>query len=244
MKKYISDQEAKRLIVECGKRMYTRGYVVTNDGNITVKVGDNAIWATPTGVSKGYMTEDMMTKMDLDGNILEGTYKPSSEIKMHLRVYQENETVMSVVHAHPIAATTFSIAGIPLDSPILVEAMLQIGAVPVAKYALPGTTDVPDSIAPFCRSNNAVLLSNHGVLTWGNTLDQAFNRLEVLENYAKIYLNILLLGKSRPLSERQVDELKKLRMALGFGEAVLPAGSTEETNTTDVYPNDKGEWIC
>ena len=132
-KKYPTDEQAKRAIVEFGKRMYARGYVVTNDGNVTVKVGENTIWCTPTGVSKGYMNEDMMVKMDLDGTVLEGTRKPSSEIKMHLRVYRENPEVMSVVHAHPIAATTFAIAGIPLDSPILVEAMLQIGLVPVAK---------------------------------------------------------------------------------------------------------------
>ena len=139
-----------------------------------------------------------------------------------------------MVHAHPIAATTFAIAGIPLDSPILVEAMLQIGLVPVAKYALPGTNEVPDSIAPFCKDYNAVLLSNHGALTWGTTLEQAFNRMEVLENYAKIYLNTLLLDKARPLSARQVEELKKLRVAYGFGDAVLPKGAEQETNTTDI----------
>lgn len=115
-RKYPTDEEAKRAIVEFGKRMYARGYVVTNDGNITIKVGENTIWCTPTGVSKGYMNEDMMVKMDLDGNVLEGTRKPSSEIKMHLRVYRENPDVMSVVHAHPIAATTFAIAGLAMDT--------------------------------------------------------------------------------------------------------------------------------
>lgn len=238
---YPTDEEAKRAIVEFGKRMYARGYVVTNDGNVTVRVGDNTIWATPTGVSKGYMNEDMMVKLDLSGTVLEGTRKPSSEIKMHLRVYRENPEVMSVVHAHPITATTFAIAGIPLDSPILVEAMLQLGVVPVAKYALPGTNEVPDSIAPFCRDYNAVLLSNHGALTWGTTLEQAFNRMEVLENYAKIYLNTLLLDKARPLSRRQVEALKKLRISFGFGDAVLPEGTEEETNTEDICPGQKGE---
>ncbi len=239
-RKYPTDEEAKRGIVEFGKRMYARGYVVTNDGNVTVKVGENTIWATPTGVSKGYMNEDMMVKLDLDGTVLEGTRKPSSEIKMHLRVYRENPAVMSVVHAHPVTATTFAIAGIPLNSPILVEAMLQLGVVPVAKYALPGTNEVPDSIAPFCRDYNAVLLSNHGALTWGATLEQAFNRMEVLENYAKIYLNTLLLDKARPLSRRQLEELKKLRAAFGFGDAVLPQGAEEETNTEDICPRTEG----
>ena len=239
-RKYATDVEAKRGMVECVKRMYARGYVVTNDGNGTGKVGERTLWATPTGVSKGYMNEDMMVKLDLDGTVLEGTRKPSSEIKMHLRVYRENPAVMSVVHAHPVTATTFAIAGIPLSSPILVEAMLQLGVVPVAKYALPGTNEVPDSIAPFCRDYNAVLLSNHGALTWGATLEQAFNRMEVLENYAKIYLNTLLLDKARPLSRRQLEELKKLRAAFGFGEAMLPQGAEEETNTEDICPRTEG----
>ena len=101
---YISDAQAKQMILEVGRRMYQGGFVAANDGNISCKVGDNEIWATPTGVSKGFMTEDMLVKLDLDGNVLEGTHKPSSEIKMHLRVFKENPKVQGVVHAHPLTA--------------------------------------------------------------------------------------------------------------------------------------------
>ena len=107
MTDYVSDAQARSLILDVGRRLYHSGFVASNDGNITCKVGDNAIWATPTGVSKGFMTEEMLVKMDLDGNILEGTYKPSSEIKMHLRVFKENPQVQGVVHAHPLTATAF-----------------------------------------------------------------------------------------------------------------------------------------
>lgn len=125
------------------------------------------------------MNEDMLVRMKLDGTVVERSSRaPSSEIKMHLRVYQENPSVMGVVHAHPVYATSFAIAGIPLDESILSEAMLQIGAIGVAHYAEPGTYDVPDSIAPFCKDYAAVLMSNHGALAWGTSLDEAYTRME------------------------------------------------------------------
>ena len=163
--KYMSDFEAKNAIIDIGKRMYARGFVAANDGNISCKVGPNAIWATPTGVSKGFMKPEMLVKLDLTGKVLQGSARPSSEIKMHLRVYEENPNVMAVTHAHPPIATAFAVAGIGLEKPILTEGVTTLGVVPVAKYATPGTQEVPDSIAPFVNSYNAVLLSNHGALT-------------------------------------------------------------------------------
>ena len=157
MRKYLNDEQAKEAIIEIGKRMFAKGFVAANDGNISVKVSDNTLWSTPTLVSKGYMTEDMLVKVDLDGNILEGSLKPSSELKMHLRVYKENPDVYAVTHAHPPVATAFAIAGIALDQAILPEAVVNLGVVPVTKYASPGTKEVPDSIAPFCKTHNGVL---------------------------------------------------------------------------------------
>lgn len=137
--RYMTDFEAKKAILDIGKRMYDKGFVASNDGNISCKVGTNTIWTTPTGVSKGFMTQDMMVKMDLNGNILMGRYKPSSEVKMHLRVYRENPDVQAVTHAHPPVATSFAIAGIPLDKAVLTEAVMGLGTIPVARYATPGT---------------------------------------------------------------------------------------------------------
>lgn len=116
---YPSDAQAKAEILDAGRKIYQRGLVAANDGNLSVRVGDNALWVTPTGVSKGAMTEDMLVKLSLDGTVLEGTRKPSSETKMHLRIYQENPAVRAVVHAHPPAATAFAAAGLPLDRPVL-----------------------------------------------------------------------------------------------------------------------------
>ena len=131
---YPSDAQAKAEILDAGRKIYQRGLVAANDGNLSVRVGDNALWVTPTGVSKGAMTEDMLVKLSLDGTVLEGTRKPSSETKMHLRIYQENPAVRAVVHAHPPAATAFAAAGLPLDRPVLQEAVVQLGTVPVAPF--------------------------------------------------------------------------------------------------------------
>lgn len=233
---YPTDKEAKNEIIRIGHKLCEHGYVVSNDGNITVKVSKNEIWCTPTGVSKGDMTPEMMTKLDLDGNILEGTQLPSSEVKMHLRVYKENPSVKGVVHAHPVYATTFASAGIALDEPTLTEALMQLGCVPVAKYAKPGVEEVPDSIAPFCNTYNAVLLSNHGALSWGDSLEVAYRRMEVLEGYAQITFNLHLLGKSRFLSREQIVGIDERRRLAGFTCGQLPHGVSQPQNTTDVLP--------
>lgn len=228
LKKYLEDCEARQLILEVGRRMYQKNYVASNDGNISCKVGDNALWTTPTGVSKGYMTEDMLVKVDLDGNILQGSAKPSSELKMHLRVYQENPQVRSVVHAHPPVATSFAIAGIPLSRAILPEAVVQLGEVPVAAYALPGTQEVPDSIAPFCNTHNGVLLANHGALTWGADPMQAYFRMESLEYYALVMMYTgNIIGRANELSCEQVDKLIDIRTKLGINTGGRPACSQE-----------------
>ena len=183
---YPSDFEAKQAILEVGRWMYMKNFVASNDGNISCKVSDTTLWCTPTGVSKGFMTDEMLVLMDLDGNVIRGEYKPSSEMKMHLRVYKENPKIKAVVHAHPPAATSYAIAGLPLNHAILTEAVMGIGEIPLAPYAMPGTQEVPDSIAPFVNTHNGCLLANHGVLAIGDTLERAFVRAGYVENAAKI----------------------------------------------------------
>lgn len=214
---YLSGPEAKELILEIGRRLYEKNYVAANDGNISCLTGPDELWTTPTGVSKGHMTGDMLVKVDLNGTVLEGNTKPSSELMMHLRVYRENPQVKSVVHAHPPMATSFAIAGIPLDRPILAEAVVQLGEVPVAPYATPGTQEVPDSIAPFCKTHHAVLLANHGALTWGADLMQAYYRMESLEYYAQITMYTTgLLRQASELTDSQIDRLLETRASLGI----------------------------
>ncbi len=233
--RYPSDFEAKKAIIEIGKRMYNKGFVAANDGNISCKVGPNAIWTTPTGVSKGYMTLDMLVKMDMNGKVLVGSRKPSSEVKMHLRVYQENPDVMAVTHAHPPVATSFAIAGISLEKAVLPEAVVQLGSVPIAHYATPGTQEVPDSIAPFCKTHNGVLLANHGALSWGKDVFEAFYRLESIEYYATILMYTgRIIGRQNELSCSQVDDLLQVRKNLGINQGGIPPCALQATNTQDV----------
>jgi L-fuculose-phosphate aldolase len=223
MPAFCTDEQAKALILEVGRRMFERQYVAANDGNISIRTGTNRIWVTPAGVSKGYMTEDQLVCVDLDGTVLVGTAKPSSETKMHLRVYQENPDVGSVVHAHPVVATTFSIARIPLDVAIMTESVIGLGVVPVADYATTGTQGVPDSVAPFCKEYNACLLANHGALTWGKDAMQAYYRMETLECYAAIMMNLGYLNQPPcVLNRSQVEELLEIRKNLGVTSGGIP----------------------
>lgn len=219
---YCSDFDARETICEIGRRMYARGFVAANDGNISVKCSEGAIWTTPTGVSKGYMTPEMLVKLDMEGNVLEGYSVPSSEIKMHLRVYRENPEVGAVVHAHPPVATAFAIARKELQKPILPEAVVLLGRVPVAPYGTPGSSEIPDAIEPFCKDYNAVLLANHGALTWGRDGIEAYFRMESLEHYATILLNTEKVGGAVQLDELQIERLLEIRKSLGINGGGIP----------------------
>ena len=213
---YPSDREAKEQILEIGRRMYAKNFVASNDGNISCRVSSTTLWCTPTGVSKGFMTEDMLVLMDTDGHVLQGTWQPSSEMKMHLRVYRENPDWRAVVHAHPPVSTAFASARRPLDRPILTEVVLTIGEVPLAPYGMPGTKEVPDSIAPFVRTHNGCLLANHGALSWGRDAMEAWMRMEAIEYYALITTYLYgPVGPACELTPEQVDRLVRRREASG-----------------------------
>lgn len=212
--RYATDTEAKMMICEYGRRMYDKNLVVGTAGNISCRVGDNAVWATPTGVCKGCMTTEMLVKMDLEGNVLNRTdFRPSSESRMHLAVYRENSQVQGVVHGHPVFASGFAIVGKPLTTPLLIESLLIGDQIPVAPFALPASAGLADTVIPFCKSYKGVLLANHGTLTWDNTLENAFFMMEMLENYCQIITFARLNGEPTPIAQEDVDRMKK---ALGL----------------------------
>lgn len=190
--------------------LYDRGYVVGHDGNVSLRADGDKVLITPSGVSKGRMTPDMPVLCDLEGRVLEGDRYPSSEMAMHLLVYRERLEVSAVVHAHPPAATAFAICQKPLAEPYLTETLSGLGEVPVAPFALPSTRQVPDSIRPFVKDHSAVLLANHGALTWGKDLWEAFDRMETVEQTAKIYAMVHRLGGGKELSPKQVERLLAL----------------------------------
>lgn len=185
--------EAAEAIISIGKKMYARNFVSANDGNISCKIEGNRLLATPTGVSKGEISKEQLVILDMNGNILAGTLQPSTEIKMHLRVYRENFLVKAVVHAHPPVATAYSIAGLELPRECLPETHTGIGTVPVAPFAEPGTEAVAEAVAPYCKLHVALLLQRHGALTWGESLQQAWFRMEALEHHATIMLYVQMI---------------------------------------------------
>ena len=209
---YKSDYEIKKEICEIGRRIYNDGFVAANDGNISIKVDEDTYFVTPTGVSKGYMTPEMICKVDKNLNMKEpNKWKPSSEVKMHLRVYQERPDVKAVVHAHPPIATSFAIAGIPLDKLIMPEAVIFLGAVPIAEYGTPSTMEIPDSLMPYIQDYDAILLANHGALSFGVDLNTAFFRMESTEFYAKLMMYSTLLGGAKEIPCGEVKKLIDLR---------------------------------
>lgn len=211
---YFTDFEAKALICDYGKRIYERGYVGGNGGNITCRVSENEVWVTPTMESKGFLNPDMLVKMDLNGNTLSRSeYKSSSEVKMHLGVMRANGEINCVIHAHPPYATTLAVVGEDIDTTLVPEAMYYFGdVIPVAPFAMPGTEEVPDSVIPFCKGRgHAALLMNHGALTWGKTMKEAWFTLEVLENYAHVYiLANHVIGHYNKLPEAKANQFRAM----------------------------------
>lgn len=208
----MTDERALRAqICELGRNLWTKNMVAANDGNLSVRLDDGRILCTPTGVSKGYMRPEVLAELDLQGNLVNGcTVKPSSEVKMHLRVYAEDPTVKAVVHAHPTYSTLFACRGMGLRNTMLPETIVGLGDVPLASYATPSTLDVPDSIAPYIEGHMACLLENHGALTWGRDLMSAYLTMERLESSAHLMWALELVGGGRALPAEEIANLKTL----------------------------------
>lgn len=206
-------EEIKDQMCDVCHKMWQLGWVAANDGNVSVKLEDGTFLATPTGISKSFITPEKIVHIDKDANIIEanGDYRPSSEIKMHLRCYKEREDVGAVLHAHPPVATGYAVANVPLDEYSMIETVIAIGSIPVTPYGTPSTYEVPDAIAPYLVEHDVVLLQNHGALSVGADLLTAYYRMETLELFAKISLNAHLLGGAKEISRPNIDKLISMR---------------------------------
>ena len=213
-----NEYEIKKEMCEIGRRVYNRGMVAANDGNFSVKLNDHEFLCTPTGVSKGFMTPEYICKVDENGNVLQANkgFRPSSEIKMHMRVYRERPDVQSVVHAHPLYATTFAIAGIPLTQPIMPEAVIALGCVPIAKYGTPSTMEIPDAVEEYLPYFDQVLLESHGALTWAPDLMSAYHKMESVEFYAELLYKSKMLGGPKEFDKDQIEKLYEIRRKMGL----------------------------
>ena len=207
----MKEWQTRNDIVEVGKRMYAKGFVAANDGNISVRLSDDTVMITPSGVSKGYMNPEDMVITDMQGQVLEGAKKPSSEIKMHLEVYRNRPDVYAVCHAHPQKATAFAVARKVCDKVALPEVIFSIGSVALADYATPSTQQLPESIRDIVKTTDAILLANHGALTVGSDVFDAYYKMETLEHYAGIILYARVLGGEHGLTPEQISELFRVR---------------------------------
>ena len=209
----LTYMELREQICDICHKMWQLGWVAANDGNVSVKLPDGTFLATPTGMSKSFITPQKLVHIDQDGQILDASagLKPSLEIKMHLCCYKEREDVGAVLHAHPPVATGYAVANKPLDEYSMIETVIALGSIPVTPYGTPSTYEVPDRIAPYLGEHDALLLQNHGALTVGADLITAYYRMETLELFAKISLNAHLLGGAKEISRENIDRLISMR---------------------------------
>jgi L-fuculose-phosphate aldolase len=206
-----SERQSRREIVLFGRMLHQRGYVAATDGNLSVRLDERRILATPTATSKGMMRPSDLVIVDMDGKRIAGRCDVSSEIGMHLLIYRLRPDVRGIVHAHPRTATGFAAAGIPLNEPLVCEVVIGLGSIPLAKYGTPGTPELADALEPLIPQYDAILMSNHGVVTYGADLHQAYMKMETVEHFAQIALITHILGCQQPLQGRELEKLIAVR---------------------------------
>ena len=202
-----SEQELRTDLLRICHLIYEKGWVAMNDGNVSVRLDDERILCTPTALSKGFIQIEDLITCDMTGRKIEGTRESTSEIAMHLTVYSIRPDVRAIVHAHPPTATGFASAGRALDKAMLPEVVIQLGAVPLAAYGLPGTPALSDGMIPYIQQYDAMLLENHGCTTYGRDIWEAFFRMEMVEHLARITLVAEMLGGAQALPRKEVEKL-------------------------------------
>lgn len=210
-----TERELRQDIVDIGRLVFEKGWVAANDGNISIRLDEERILATPTGVSKGMMHVDDLIIVDYEGNKVEGRLERTSEIAMHLLVYGMRSDVGAVVHAHPPVATGFAAAGLSLNKALLPEVVIGLGCVPLADYGLPGTPELTDPMIPLIPKYDAILMANHGAVSYGKDVHQAYFRMETVEHFARINFVAEMLGGARALPRLEVDKLFDSRTRYG-----------------------------
>lgn len=210
-----TEKEHRQDIVEIGRLVYQKGWVAANDGNITIRLDKDRILATPTGVSKGMMHVDDLIIVDMQGDKIEGRKERTSEIVMHLTVYNMRPDIRAVVHAHPPVSTGFAAAGKPLNLALLPEVIIGLGCVPLAAYGLPGTPALTDPMLQYIPKYDAIMMGNHGSVCYGEDVYKAFFKMETVEHFARISLVAELLGGATVLPRAEVDKLFDSRTRYG-----------------------------
>jgi L-fuculose-phosphate aldolase len=217
----MNEYQLKEFICEIGRRVYNRGFAAANDGNITIRLNDKEVLCTPTMVSKGFMKPADICKVDYDGKQLAGTRKRSSEVLLHLAIYKHRPDVRGVVHCHPPHATAFAVAQEPIPKCVLPEVEVFLGEVPIVKYETPGTQKFADTVIPYVKDCNTIILANHGTVTFGPTLENAYFNTEIIDAYCRILILARQLGRVNYFTDTQTQELLDLKKRLGYDDPRL-----------------------
>ena len=220
----VSEFKVKEQMCDIGRRIWTKGFCAGNEGNHSYRLSENRILCTPTGISKGNLKPDDICTVDLEGKQVAGKLKRTSEILLHLAIYKARPDIKAVVHSHPPHATAFAIANVELPTCIHPEAEVFLGAVKTAKYVTPGDTRLGESILPFVKDSNTILLQNHGTVTFDKDLEGAYYKLEIVDAYARILLLAKQIGSIRPLDAGEMKELLELKQRFGLEEPRLKDG--------------------
>jgi L-fuculose-phosphate aldolase len=218
LEKIMNEYQLKEQICEIGRRVYAKGFAAANDGNISVRLNDREVLCTPTMVSKGFLKTQDLCKVDYEGKQLAGVRKRSSEILLHLAVYRHNPAVQAVVHCHPPHATAFAVAGEPIPKCVLPEVEVFLGEVPIAIYETPGTQKFAETIVPFVKKCNTIILANHGTVTFGPDLEKAYWNSEIIDAYCRILILARQLGRVNYFTDQQTRELLDLKKKLGYDD--------------------------
>ncbi|MGA7448506.1 MAG: class II aldolase/adducin family protein [Terriglobales bacterium] len=240
-----SDRKNRLEIVQYGRMLHENGFVAATDGNLSVRLDDLHLLVTPTCLSKGRMRASDMVVVDMEGKRLAGKRRVSTELGMHLLIYRLRPDVHGIVHAHPPTATGFAASGYDLNRPLVCEVVVGLGSIPLARYGTPGTPELTDALAPLIPHHDAILMANHGVVTFGSSLESAYMKMETVEHFAKIALVTHLLGNEQPLGEKEVEKLHEVRHRYnGGGTAVPPrrpvATSGDQSNLQSDLQSDDG----
>jgi L-fuculose-phosphate aldolase len=206
-----SERKHREEIVRYGRMLHDRGFVAAMDGNLSVRLKHGYILVTPTCLSKGAMRPADLVIVDLDGQRVAGRRNVTSEIGMHLLIYRMRPDIQAIVHAHPPTATGFAAAGLPLNEPLVCEVVMGLGSIPLARYGTPGTSELAQTLEPYVSHYDAILMSNHGVVAYGDTLEHAYMKMETVEHFAQIALVTHLLGRQQPLQEGEIEKLMLAR---------------------------------
>ncbi len=209
---YGAERELRAELARFGRWLYRLGFTPGTSGNLSVRLSEERVLATPTGCSKYLLKPAEMVIVDLDGQQLAGAKKVTSEIGMHLAIYHRRPEIQAVIHAHPPIATGFASAGLALTEPLCSEAIMALGTVPLAPYATTGTEELAASLAPFIPDHDAILMANHGVVAYGESLLDAFMRIETVEHFGHVCLVARQLGSARPLEGNDVQQLLRARI--------------------------------